>query len=422
MHLKNYKGAIKMSHKKCRFCHSLLTDTFLNLGVSPLANSFVAPENLDKMEPFYPLHTFVCNNCLLVQLDEFESPQNIFHDYLYFSSFSSSWLLHAKQYVDMAIKRFSLTSHSQVIEIASNDGYLLQYFQQENIRTLGVEPARNVAEVAIQKGIPTKISFFNNNLAKQLREENLQADLIVANNVLAHVPNLHDFIAGLKTLLKPDGVITIEFPHILNLISSKQFDTIYHEHFSYFSLLCIQKILLHHNLQVIDVEELSTHGGSLRLFIKHLNKNITISSNVTKLIQKETDHELHKLDCYLLFSKQVEQLKLDILKFFIEAKSSNKQIIGYGAPAKGNTLLNFCGIGKEFLPYTVDKNPHKQGFHLPGTRIPVKSPDKIRQTKPDYLLILPWNLKEEIMEECSFIHEWGGKFLIVIPKVEVIEA
>ncbi|KFM99322.1 class I SAM-dependent methyltransferase [Bacillus clarus] len=410
-----------MSQKKCRFCHSLLTDTFLDLGVSPLANSFVAPENLYKMEPFYPLHTFICSNCLLVQLDEFESPQNIFHDYLYFSSFSSSWLLHAKQYVEMAIKRFSLTPHSQVIEIASNDGYLLQYFQKENIRTLGVEPAKNVAKVAIQKGIPTRTSFFGNDLAKKLLIENLQADLIIANNVLAHVPNLHDFIAGLKTILKPDGVITIEFPHLLNLISFKQFDTIYHEHFSYFSLICIQQILLHHKLQVIDVEELSTHGGSLRLFIKHTSKNVRIRSNVAKLIQKETDHELHKLDRYLHFPKQIKQLKMDILKFFIEAQSLNKQIIGYGAPAKGNTLLNYCGIGKEFLAYTVDKNPHKQGLLLPGTRIPVKSPEEIKRTKPDYILILPWNLKEEIIEECSFISEWGGKFVVAVPKIEVIE-
>ncbi|MGE7883587.1 methyltransferase domain-containing protein [Bacillus sp. NPDC094077] len=409
-----------MSHKKCRFCHSLLTHTFLDLGVSPLANSFVLPKNLDKMEPFYPLHTFVCDTCLLVQLDEFESPQHIFNDYLYFSSYSSSWLLHAKQYVEMAIKRFNLTQNSQVIEIASNDGYLLQYFQKQKIRTLGIEPAKNVAEVSIQKGIPTKSEFFGSDLAKQLLSENYQGDLIIANNVLAHVPDLHDFIAGLKTLLKPDGVITIEFPHVLNLISYKQFDTIYHEHFSYFSLIFLQKILSHHKLQVIDVEELSTHGGSLRLFIKHENKDALIHSNVTKLIQKETRHGLHKLDCYLLFSKQVERLKIDILNFFITAKSLNKQIVGYGAPAKGNTLLNFCGLGKEFLSYTVDKNPHKQGLYLPGTRIPIKDPEEIKQTKPDYILILPWNLKDEIMEECSFIHEWGGKFLVVIPKVEVI--
>jgi 2-polyprenyl-3-methyl-5-hydroxy-6-metoxy-1,4-benzoquinol methylase len=409
-----------MAHKKCRFCDASLTHTFLDLGVSPLANSFVEPKNLDKMEPFYPLHTFVCKNCLLVQVDEFESPQHIFNDYLYFSSYSSSWLLHAKQYVEMAIKRFHLTQDSQVIEVASNDGYLLQYFQNENIRTLGIEPAKNVAEIAIQKGIPTKTEFFGDHLAKQLIAENYQGDLIIANNVLAHVPDLHDFIAGLKTLLKPNGVITIEFPHVLNLMIHKQFDTIYHEHFSYFSLLFIGKILSHHQLQVIDVEELSTHGGSLRLFITHTAKEASINPNVTKLIQKEMSYGLHELDCYLLFSKQVEQLKMEILTFFIEAKSSNKQIVGYGAPAKGNTLLNFCGIGKEFLSYTVDKNPHKQGLYLPGTRIPIKHHEEIKQTKPDYLLILPWNLKNEIMEECSFIREWGGKFLTVIPKVEVI--
>ncbi|MBJ7986468.1 methyltransferase domain-containing protein [Bacillus cereus] len=406
-----------MEQKKCRFCHSLLTNTFLNLGVSPLANSFVAPENSYKMEPFYPLHTFVCNSCLLVQLDEFESPQNIFHDYLYFSSYSSSWLLHAKQYVEMAIKRFNLTNHSKVIEIASNDGYLLQYFQKEKIETLGIEPAKNVAEIAIQKGIPTHVNFFSNDLAKKLPK----ADLIVANNVLAHVPNLHDFVAGLKTLLKQDGTITIEFPHLLNLISFKQFDTIYHEHFSYFSLISLQKVLTHHHLQIVDVEELSTHGGSLRIFINHLSAQSTIHSNVTKLIQKEVDHGLDTLDCYLLFFKRIEQLKLNILKFFIEAKALSKQIIGYGAPAKGNTLLNYCGIGKEFLAYTVDKNPHKQNLLLPGTRIPIKSPEEIKRTKPDYILILPWNLKDEIMKECSFIRQWGGKFLVTVPEVEVIE-
>ncbi|MBK5452062.1 class I SAM-dependent methyltransferase [Bacillus sp. TH22] len=410
-----------MEQKKCRFCHSLLKDTFIDLGVSPLANSFVAPENSYKMEPFYPLHTFVCNSCLLVQLDEFESPQNIFHDYLYFSSYSSSWLLHAKQYVEMAIKRFNLTKHSKVIEIASNDGYLLQYFQKENINTTGIEPAKNVAEIAIQKGVPTNINFFSNDLAKELISSSPQADLIIANNVLAHVPNLHDFVAGLKTLLKRDGTITIEFPHLLNLISFKQFDTIYHEHFSYFSLISLQKILAHYDLQIVDVEELSTHGGSLRVFINHIHAQSTIHSNVSKAIQKEVDHGLDTLDCYLLFSKQVEQLKIDILKFFIEVKALNKQVISYGAPAKGNTLLNYCGIGKEFLSYTVDKNPYKQNLLLPGTRIPIKSPEEIKRTKPDYILILPWNLKEEIMKECSFIREWGGKFLVMIPEVDVIE-
>lgn len=286
-----------MEQKKCRFCHSLLSNTFLDLGVSPLANSFVSPENAYKMEPFYPLHTFVCHSCLLVQLDEFESPHNIFHDYLYFSSYSSSWLLHAKQYVEMAIKRFYLKKDSKVVEIASNDGYLLQYFQKENIETLGIEPAKNVAEIAIQKGIPTEVNFFSNDLAKKLP----QADLIIANNVLAHVPNLHDFVAGLKTLLKQDGTITIEFPHLLNLISFKQFDTIYHEHFSYFSLISLQKVLSHHHLQIVDVEELATHGGSLRIFVKHHSDESTIHSSVTKLIQKEVDHGLNTLDCYLLF-------------------------------------------------------------------------------------------------------------------------
>ncbi|SFW98357.1 Methyltransferase domain-containing protein [Thermoactinomyces sp. DSM 45891] len=410
-----------MNHKKCRFCQSNLEHTFLDLGVSPLANSFVNSDGLNKMEPFYPLHTFVCKSCLLVQLSEFESPHHIFNEYLYFSSYSSTWLLHAETYVEMVTKRFHLTDTSQVIEIASNDGYLLQYFQRKNIPCLGIEPAKNVAEAALQKGINTISEFFGNELAKELLSENMQADLIVANNVLAHVPNLHDFVAGLKTLLKDDGVITIEFPHLLQLITHKQFDTIYHEHFSYFSLVSVKRILAHYKLQVFDVEELSTHGGSLRLFIKHEHKDVRVSPRVRDLIQKEVEQGLDKLNSYLQFAKQIEELKIETLKFLIQAKQENKRIVGYGAPAKGNTLLNFYGVGKEFLSYTVDANHHKQGLYLPGTRIPVQNPEILKQTKPDYLLILPWNLKEEIVQQCSFIREWGGKFLVIIPEIEVIE-
>ncbi|SDY53873.1 class I SAM-dependent methyltransferase [Thermoactinomyces sp. DSM 45892] len=409
-----------MNHKKCRFCQSSLEHTFLDLGVSPLANSFVDSDRLNKMEPFYPLHTFVCKNCLLVQLSEFESPHHIFNEYLYFSSYSSTWLLHAEAYVEMVTKRFHLTETSQVIEIASNDGYLLQYFQKKNIPSLGIEPAKNVAEAALQKGINTISEFFGNELAKELLSENMQADLIVANNVLAHVPNLHDFVAGLKTLLKDDGVITIEFPHLLQLITHKQFDTIYHEHFSYFSLVSVKRILAHYKLQIIDVEELPTHGGSLRLFIKHEHKDLQVSARVRDLIQKEAEQGLDNLTSYLQFAKKIEALKIDTLKFLIQAKQENKQIVGYGAPAKGNTLLNFYGVGKEFLSYTVDANPHKQGLYLPGTRIPIQNPEMLKETKPDYLLILPWNLREEIVQQCSFIREWGGKFLVIIPEVEVI--
>ncbi|MDN9011402.1 class I SAM-dependent methyltransferase [Brevibacillus laterosporus] len=409
-----------MSDKKCRFCNSLLTHTFLDLGVSPLANSFISPDRADDMEPFYPLHAYVCDKCFLVQVGQFESPDQIFNHYLYFSSYSSSWLSHAQKYTEMAIARFHLNHHSQVIEIASNDGYLLQYFHKHNIRTLGIEPAKNLAKICNDKGIPTRADFFGERLAKQLVQEGYKGDLIVANNVLAHVPELHDFIAGLKILLQPNGSITIEFPHVLQLILSKQFDTIYHEHFSYFSLLSVQSILSSHELKVVDVEEILTHGGSLRLFVKHSEDKEPIQPSVAKVLEKEQEHGLHQLSTYLEFSKKVKQMKIDILSFFIKANDMKKKIVGYGAPAKGNTLLHFCGIGKELLPYTVDQNPHKQGLILPGSRIPIKNPDEIQRTQPDYVLILPWNLKEEIMDECSYIRNWGGKFVVFVPEVEVL--
>ncbi|AKF94258.1 class I SAM-dependent methyltransferase [Brevibacillus laterosporus] len=409
-----------MSDKKCRFCNSLLTHTFLDLGVSPLANSFISPDRVDDMEPFYPLHAYVCDKCFLVQVGQFESPDQIFNHYLYFSSYSSSWLSHAQKYTEMAIARFYLHHHSQVIEIASNDGYLLQYFHKHNIRTLGIEPAKNLAKICNDKGIPTRADFFGERLAKQLVQEGYKGDLIVANNVLAHVPELHDFIAGLKILLQPNGIITIEFPHVLQLILGKQFDTIYHEHFSYFSLLSVQSILSSHKLKVVDVEEIPTHGGSLRLFVKHSEDKDPIQPSVTKVLEKEQEHGLHQISTYLEFSKKVEQMKIDILSFFIKAHDMKKKIVGYGAPAKGNTLLHFCGIGKELLPYTVDQNPHKQGLILPGSRIPIKNPNEIQRTQPDYVLILPWNLKEEIMDECSYIRNWGGKFVVFVPEVEVL--
>ncbi|MFB0831342.1 methyltransferase domain-containing protein [Brevibacillus laterosporus] len=409
-----------MSDKKCRFCNSLLTHSFLDLGVSPLANSFISPDRVDDMEPFYPLHAYVCDKCFLVQVGQFESPDQIFNHYLYFSSYSSSWLSHAQKYTEMAIARFHLHHHSQVIEIASNDGYLLQYFHKHNIRTLGIEPAKNLAKICNDKGIPTRADFFGERLAKQLVQEGYKGDLIVANNVLAHVPELHDFIAGLKILLQPNGMITIEFPHVLQLILGKQFDTIYHEHFSYFSLLSVQSILSSHELKVVDVEEIPTHGGSLRLFVKHSKDKEPIQPSVANILEKEQEHGLHQLSTYLEFSKKVEQMKIDILSFFIKAHNMKKKIVGYGAPAKGNTLLHFCGIGKEFLPYTVDQNPHKQGLILPGSRIPIKNPDEIKRTQPDFVLILPWNVKAEIMDECSYIRKWGGKFVVFVPEVEVL--
>ncbi|MFC4800017.1 methyltransferase domain-containing protein [Neobacillus sp. GCM10023253] len=410
-----------MSDKTCRFCRSPLKHTFVDLGVSPLANSFIKENQLSKMEPFYPLHTYVCDQCFLVQLEEFESPEHIFKDYAYFSSFSDSWLDHAKNYVNSVIDKFKLGPHSKVIEIASNDGYLLQYFKEKNIPVLGVEPAENVALKAMEKGIPTRTEFFGKVFARQLVVEGLKGDLIIANNVLAHVPDLHDFVGGMKQLMHPLGVITVEFPHILNLICQNQFDTIYHEHFSYFSLLTFQEIFKAHNLEVFDVEEIPTHGGSLRIFAKHEeDRSKVIHSNIGKLIEKEKSLSLHRLDTYQKFYDLVKQTKVKILEFFIQAKKSGKTIVGYGAPAKGNTLLNYCGIGKELLPYTVDRNPFKQGLYLPGTHIPVKAPDMISETKPDYVFILPWNLKEEIMDQMSFIREWGGQFVVAIPEIEVL--
>lgn len=410
-----------MSIGTCRFCNSPLTHTFLDLGMSPLANSFVDVTHLEQMEPYYPLHTYVCSRCLLVQLGQIESPAHLFSHYLYLSSYSTSWLKHAEQFTKMAIDRFQLHAQSQVIEVASNDGYLLQYFKQASIPALGIEPAHNIAEIARDKGIPTHSAFFGEALAELLVQEELRADLIVANNVLAHVPNLHDFIAGLRLLLKPDGVITLEFPHLLQLMNEKQFDTIYHEHFSYFSLYTLRQILNYHQLQVIDVEEWSTHGGSLRVYVRHQDCMLELPhERVIKLLDKEREFGLDQLDRYLRFSAQITQIKVATLQFFIQAQEQDKRIVGYGAPAKGNTFLNYCGIGKSHLLFTVDQNPHKQGLYLPGSHVPIVTMEEIQRAKPDYVLLLPWNLKQEISEACSFIREWGGKFIICIPQLEVL--
>ncbi|MCR8844266.1 class I SAM-dependent methyltransferase [Paenibacillus sp. SC116] len=409
-----------MAHSTCRVCKAALTHTFLDLGVSPLANSFLTADQRNRMEPFYPLHAYVCDACLLVQLGEYESPQQIFSHYLYASSYSSSWLKHAEAYAEMVIERFQLNSESQVIEVASNDGYLLQYFHDRSIRALGVEPASNVAELATGKGIPTRTAFFGEELAKQLVQEGSQADLLVANNVLAHVPDLHDFAAGLKRLLRTNGVITIEFPHLLELLREQQFDTIYHEHFSYFSLRTAQKLLAEHGLEVVDVDQLPTHGGSLRLYAKHVEDAGKVASRVAEIIQLEQEHGLDVLSTYTQFSQRVGIRRREVLSFFTYVQAMGKSIVGYGAPAKGNTFLNYCGISKEWLPYTVDQSPHKQNLYLPGTRIPIKHPDEIKRTKPDYVLILPWNLKQEIMESHAYIRDWGGQFVVLIPTAQVL--
>lgn len=405
----------------CRFCDKELSDVFVSLGSSPLSNSYLVKEQLNRAEAFYPLCVYICSECLLVQLPEFEKPEKIFTDYAYFSSYSDSWLKHSREYAEMMIERFGINEESFVVEIASNDGYLLQYFKEGGIPVLGVEPARNVALAAIEKGIPTEVVFFGAGTAGCLAEDYRKADLLVGNNVLAHVPDLNDFVEGLKILLKADGIITIEFPHLLKLMEGRQFDTIYHEHFSYFSFLVVNNVFSAHDLVIFDVEELYTHGGSLRIYAKHKHDNTkTIFPRVAAVLDKEVNSGLSELKNYSDFREEVKETKRDILSFFIKAKREKKRIVGYGAAAKGNTLLNYCGIRYDFIDYVVDRNPHKQGRYLPGTHIYIDSPERVIETRPDYLFILPWNLKEEIMTQMSYIREWGGKFIVPIPEVRVI--
>ena len=409
------------TRNKCRFCETPLQHIFVDLGMSPLANSYLKAEQLQEMESFYPLHTYVCENCYLVQLLEFESPEHIFSDYAYFSSYSDSWLKHAKDYTDMMVQRFHFNSKSQVIEIASNDGYLLQYFKEKQIPVLGIEPAGNVAEAAIAKQIPTRVMFFGTQTAKELAAENRYADLMVGNNVLAHVPDLNDFVKGLKIALKQQGIITMEFPHLMQLMEENQFDTIYHEHFSYFSFITVRKIFASHGLEIFDVDELPTHGGSLRVFACHADDaSKPVEQRVRDLVKKEEDNGFNTLEHYLSFGEKVRQTKRNILDFMIQNKRKGKSFVGYGAPAKGNTLLNYCGIRSDFIDYTVDRSPHKQGHFLPGVHIPIYGPDKIIETKPDYLVIFPWNLKDEIMKQMSHIRDWGGRFVVFIPEVEIL--
>lgn len=404
----------------CRFCGSKLEHTFVDLGASPLVQSFLNAEQLNQMEPFYPLRVYVCGKCFLVQLQEFVAPENIFSDYLYFASYSDSWLAHAKRYTDQMVQRFPIDANSLVVEIASNDGYLLQYFVEKKIPVLGIEPAANVVSVAIQNGIPSLVRFFGSETARELAAEGKQADLLLGNNVLAHVPDLNDFLAGMKRLLKPCGVITMEFPHLMRLMEENQFDTIYHEHFSYFSFLTIEKVFTSHGLTLFDVEELPTHGGSLRIYARHAaDSSKPIGPRVAELLSREESAGYARLETYSRFAEQVKETKRKLLEFLIQAKRSGKKIVGYGAPAKGNTLLNYCAIRTDFLEYTVDRSPHKQGKFLPGTHIPIFPPDQIRQTRPDYLLVLPWNLKDEIIQQNAFIRDWGGQFVVPIPEVKI---
>jgi SAM-dependent methyltransferase len=404
----------------CRFCGQHLNRTFVDLGMSPLCESFLTAEQTKGMELFYPLHVYVCEHCFLVQLQLYVRPENIFTEYAYFSSYSESWLRHAETYTDRMVERFNLGPHSQVVELASNDGYLLQYFLQKGIPVLGVEPAANVARVAMEKGIPTVVKFFGRKAAEELSMERHQADLLLGNNVLAQVPDLNDFVAGMKLLLKPEGIITMEFPHLARLIEENQFDTIYHEHFSYFSFSTVERVFVAHGLMIFDVEELPTHGGSLRIYACHMkDASKSVNPAVVELKSREDAAGFNYLEYYSSFAEKVKETKRGLLEFLIQAKREGKSIAGYGAPGKGNTLLNYCGIRTDFIDYTVDRNPYKHGKYTPGTHIPIYDPARIGETRPDYILILPWNLKSEIVNQLAYVRDWGAKFVVPIPKVMV---
>lgn len=407
-------------HPACRSCGAPLETTVADLGISPLANSYVAPERAHRAEPFYPLHAFVCGVCFLVQLEAFETAENIFSDYAYFSSYSDSWLEHARTYANAATERLRLNNESLVVEAASNDGYLLQYFAQRGVRVLGVEPAKNVAAVAIERGIPTESVFLGDETGQTLAQRNGRADLVIANNVIAHVPDVHDFFNGLAALLAPAGTLTVEFPHLVKLLELVQFDTIYHEHFSYYSLFALEYLLAAHGLAAYDVERLKTHGGSLRVWIAHRAAAREETAALRELRDEERAFGIDRLDVYRAFSPKVAARKRDVLRFLLDASENGKQVVGYGAPAKGNTLLNYCGVRTDLMRYTVDRNPLKQNTLLPGSRIPVFEPERYRATKPDYIFILPWNIKDEIVEQMSFVREWGGRFVVSMPTLEIL--
>jgi len=399
-----------------------MSTTFVDLGMHPLCQTHIAPGQLNQMEPFYPLHAYVCNQCFLVQLEEFVAPTEIFSEYAYLSSYSDSWVEHARRYAENMRERLSLDEHSLVIEIASNDGYLLQHFVAAGVPVLGIEPATNVTEIARAKGVRTMVEFFGLASARKIKDAVGQPDLLLGNNVLAHVPDINNFVAGMKYLLKPGGVITMEFPHLLQLMQQNQFDTIYHEHFSYLAFFVVERIFRHHGLRLFDVQELSTHGGSLRIHACHDDdvSHPTLSAT-GELRSREIAAGLDNLNTYAGFAEQVRETKRGMLEFLIAAKREGKRIAGYGAPGKGNTLLNYCGIRTDFLDFTVDRNPLKQGMYTPGTHIPILSPEAIREARPDYVFILPWNLKDEIIRSTGFIREWGGRFVIPIPSLQVLD-
>jgi SAM-dependent methyltransferase len=409
--------------RKCRFCNTPLHHTFIDLGMQPLCEDLLKPEELNIMEPHYPLHAFICEKCFLVQVDELVAPSEIYNEYVYFSSYSDSWLAHVKDYTDMMTDFMQLDHNSFVAEIASNDGYLLQYFKEKSIPVLGIEPAANVADVAIkERDILTEKHFFGVETAKMLKDRYGQPDLLLGNNVLAHVPNINDFVEGMKIFLRPGGILTMEFPHLQRLIEENQFDTIYHEHFSYLSFTTVNTIFTHFGLTIWDVEELSTHGGSLRIYAKHYGDETNlVTERVEELLEREAALGFNTLEYYSQFTEKVKETKRKILEFLIMAKRENKQVVGYGAPGKGNTLLNYCGVRTDFLDYTVDRNPVKHGKFLPGTLIPVFDISKIKETRPNYVLILPWNLKDEIIKHHHYIRDWGGKFVVPIPELKVLD-
>lgn len=411
----------KSSHGNCRLCSEPLKTTFVDLGMSPLCESFLAADQIDAMEPYYPLHTSVCGSCFLVQLQEYVKPEHIFTEYAYFSSYSTSWVEHARRYCEMIKNRLSLGANSRVYEIASNDGYLLQHFLPLGVPVMGIEPAANVAEVARQKGVPTMVEFFGLKLAQRLASEGKQADLVIGNNVLAQVPDLNDFTAGMAHLLAPQGVITLEFPHLERLIDENQFDTIYHEHFSYFSLVTIDRLARRHGLKLFDVEQIVTHGGSLRVYLCRADAAHVVSAAVLALLAHERRIGLEDIRQFEQFSSRVHRTKRELLSFLIECKKQGARICGYGAPGKGNTLLNYCGIGTDFLDFTVDRNPYKHGRYTPGMHIPILPVEAIDEARPDYLFILPWNLKKEIVAQMRHVGDWGCKFIVPIPNVEVID-
>jgi SAM-dependent methyltransferase len=405
----------------CRFCAAPLRHTFVDLGMSPLCESYVPAERVDAMEAFYPLHARVCESCLLVQVGDFVAAKDIFTEYAYFSSYSDSWIAHARTYVEMAIERFGLGPDSLVVELASNDGYLLRHVVERGIPALGIEPAANVAAVAQELGIETIVEFFGRDLAARLVAEGRRADLLAANNVMAHVPDLNDFVGGMAPLLAPEGVVTVEVPHLLRLVEDNQFDTIYHEHFSYFSLLTARKVMGAHGLEVFDVDELKSHGGSLRVYAQRADTGSQpVGPKVEALLERERALGFDTLEGHSGFAARVEETKFKLLEFLIDCRRQGKRVAGYGAPGKGNTLLNYCGIRTDLLDFTVDRNPYKQGQFLPGTHIPIRHPDALEQARPDYILILPWNLKDEIASQLSYTREWGARCVVPIPEVEVL--